>query len=372
MSFAFPHTPQPPHFTLDFDALLGRFDFLVRMADCPQDPEWHAEGNVQVHMRLVLENLVAMREWRTLPEEDRTVVFAAALLHDIAKPMQTREEGGRIRSRGHAREGAHLARRLFMTDFPEVRFAMREQIVGLVRYHGLPAYFLDRPDPVRSLLAAATSTRLDLLCILAAADARGRITKSPDDMPDRVDLFRDFAAEHNCLSQPFPFPNDHTRFVYFHNAAALPSDVLHDTTRSRVFLLAGLPASGKDTWIRQNYGDLPVISLDALRADLDIHPADDQSPIIAAAKEQARVYLRARGPFIWNATNTTRFVRDPLIAFFAAYHAHVHIVYREAPLIDLRSRNAGRAEPVPESVYQKLIDNLEPPTLTECHALTTP
>src|SRR4030095_16236572 len=106
-----PGCPEPPGWTLDFDALVERFDWLRRMDGCPQDPEWHAGGDVLVHVRMVCEALVALRAWRELPEAARHVVFAAALLHDVAKPQFTRVEDGRIRSRGHAVGGARPQRR---------------------------------------------------------------------------------------------------------------------------------------------------------------------------------------------------------------------------------------------------------------------
>ena len=162
----FPCVPKAPHWSLDFAALLGRFPWLAAMGQCQQEAEWHGEGDVLTHTRMVLEQLCAMDEWRALPRDDRHIVFAAALFHDMAKPKQTRLEEGKIRSKGHARHGAQMARLTCMVDLPEIPFSAREMIVGLVRYHGVPAYFLDRPDPVRTLLNASLLCRLDLLCIL--------------------------------------------------------------------------------------------------------------------------------------------------------------------------------------------------------------
>jgi predicted kinase len=51
-----------------------------------------------------------------------------------------------------------------------------------------------------------------------------------------------------------------------------------------------LPGSGKDTWLATNAGDAPVISLDDLRAELDIDPAG-QGPVIAAARASTPTWL---------------------------------------------------------------------------------
>jgi len=75
------------------------------MRGCAQDAVFHAEGDVWIHTRMVCEAMAALPVWRALPEGDRQVVFAAAVLHDQAKPSCTREENGRITSRGHSVRG---------------------------------------------------------------------------------------------------------------------------------------------------------------------------------------------------------------------------------------------------------------------------
>ena len=369
----FPGCPGPPDWRVDLDPLVDRFDWLRRMGDCPQDPVWHAEGDVLTHVRMVCEALAALRAWRELPEAERHVVFAATLLHDVAKPLFTKEEDGHIRSRGHARGGARVARRILMEGadgapgFDPPAFGVREQIVGLVRHHGLPAVFLDKPDPQRAVIAAAVTARCDLLSVLAEADARGRICRGPDDAAERVGLFREFCAEVGCPAGPYPFASDHSRFRYFQSDALPPTLQVYDDTRLEVTVMSGLPAAGKDTWVAAHAGERPVISLDVLRGELDVDPRDDQGEVIVAAKELAKDYLRARQPFIWNATNTSRTLRDGLVRLFAAYRARVRIVYCEAPPAMTRERNARRRAPVPEAVMEKLFNGLDVPDLTEAH-----
>jgi putative nucleotidyltransferase with HDIG domain len=366
-TWKFPFTPEPPSWSLDFDGLQRRFSWMQTLAACQQEPEWHAEGDVLTHTGMVLRELCAMEEWRGLAEEERHIVFAAALLHDIAKPQKTKLEDGKLRSKGHARAGALMARHLCMTELPEIPFAAREMIVGLVRHHGVPAYFLDRADPDRALISASMICRLDLLCILATADARGRVTKARDDMPERVALFREAAIEQGCLTGSYRFANDHSRVAYFRTPEMLPATELFDDSRCCATILSGLPAAGKDSWIRTHAGDTPVISLDGLRGVLDVNPGEDQSAVIATAKEEARGYLRQRRDFIWNATSTSRMLRDSLANLFLAYHARLRIVYCEAPLALMRERNGRRARPVPPEVIGRLIERLEVPDCTEAH-----
>ena len=51
--------PGPPDWALDWTSLEARFDWVRALASCPQDPVWHAEGDVGTHTRMVLEALVS-------------------------------------------------------------------------------------------------------------------------------------------------------------------------------------------------------------------------------------------------------------------------------------------------------------------------
>jgi len=80
-----------------------------------------------------------------------------------------------------------------------------------------------------------------------------------------------------------------------------------------------------------------------------------------------REYLREQQSFIWNATNTTRQMRQGLINLFAAYGARIRIVYVETSWPELLKRNQQRSRPVPAKVIRKLADQLDVPDLSEAH-----
>jgi predicted kinase len=96
---------------------------------------------------------------------------------------------------------------------------------------------------------------------------------------------------------------------------------------------------------------------------MKVDPADDQGRVVAEAKERAVARLRRKESFVWNATNTTRHMRQSLAALFSAYHAAIDIVYIETDYRTLLQRNAGGR--VPRQVIERLIDRLDPPDLTE-------
>ncbi len=74
---------------------------VLAMIGCEQPPEWHPEGDVFTHTRIMLEMLA--------PDAPLELCLAV-LLHDIAKPpCQTYDaEGGRFRFNGHDTVGAEM------------------------------------------------------------------------------------------------------------------------------------------------------------------------------------------------------------------------------------------------------------------------
>ena len=355
--------PSPPDWRLDWDAIDGTLDCIRALKGCPQDPLYHAEGDVWLHTRMVVECLVASEHWRAFTADDRCLAFAGTLLHDVGKPARTTIENGRITSRGHSLTGEGMARvLLWRMGVPAAR---REQIAALVAHHQVPLNFLDRDDPLRIAARISLRTRNDLLAVVAEADARGRICRDQDKLIEQVALFRAFCDEAHCLDRAFAFPSDHSRFMYFRRPARSPHYAAHDDSLFEVLVISGLPAAGKDAWIRQHLPDLPVVSLDDIRDDLDISAADSQGPVIVEAKERARRYLRAGTPFVWNATNLARATRRHWIDLFTDYEARIRIVHVEAPEPVLRARNRERTNPVPEAVIDRMLTRWQVPDLTE-------
>lgn len=369
LDWGFPGCPAPPDWAPpDWPALTRRFGWLSRMAGVAQDPIHHAEGDVLTHTGMVAAALAGLADWRRLAPGDRAALFAAALLHDVAKPECTvLEAGGRISSRGHARKGELRARSILWQGdgFDPPPFARRERIAKLVRYHGLPLWFLERERPERELIAASQSISLAAVALLAEADVRGRLCGDQPALLDRIALFREYCQEWQCYDQPRAFASDHSRFRYFQRPHLDPSYHAYDDTGFEAVLMCGLPAAGKDTWVAEHFGDWPAISLDDLRRELKVAPADNQGAVVDLGQRRARELLRKGQRFVWNATNVTGSRRRQLIELFAAYGARVRIVYVEAPIDTILRRNAQRPEPVPSRVIFDMLARLEVPDLTE-------
>lgn len=118
------------------------------MRACEQPAQFHPEGDVYVHTRLMLS---------LLPADAPLTLVWAVLLHDIGKPVtQTLDPAeGRIRFNGHDRVGAAMAEAILM----RLRFSNEEiaAVVEAVRNHMV---FKDapqmRPAKLRRFMARPT------------------------------------------------------------------------------------------------------------------------------------------------------------------------------------------------------------------------
>lgn len=357
--------PSPPLYHVDWAGIEQEFPDVKQLAGCPQDNVHHAEGDVYLHTQMVVEALASIPQWRALPQLEREIVFTAALLHDIAKPACTRDEEGRITSRGHSKRGAIMTRSMLWSRSVPIR--MREQVVNLIRHHQVPFFLIDKPGSRRTLFEVSQRVRCDLLALVTESDARGRICEDQQKLLDNISLFVQYAEEQNCLRGPRRFPNNHSRFLYFRKDDRDPDYPAYDDTSCEVVMMSGLPGAGKDYWIMENLPGWPVISLDELRREMKISPTVNQGPVVSRAREMARELLRRKQSFVWNATNISRQLRELSINLFAAYNARVRIVYVEVPENSLYTQNRERESAIPAEVIRKLLARWEVPDLTEAH-----
>jgi predicted kinase len=366
-----------PRAAVDWRALEALLEAIVpaeELAATMQDAGFHAEGDVWTHTRMAVESLIDGPRYEALDATGRSIVLAAVLLHDVGKPSTTRLEGGKLTSRGHSLRGENLVRvALWRLG---VAFGVREQVCALVRNHQIPFFGITRgaSDAQRLAIRLSLVTRQDWLVAVADADARGRRCTDPGDqvrIMEHCELWAEHCRELGVLERPFAFPTAHTARVWFESepGARQPDVAVYDDTACEVVLMCGLPASGKDHWLRAR-PELPVISLDDVRADLDVLPDEDQSHVIAAARDQARSYLRTATSFAWNATNLSAALRSQLLGLFRGYRARTHVVYCETTADEQHDRNGARAAPVPAAVIDRMLSRWSVPDPSEAHAVS--
>lgn len=342
----------------------------VAMSECVQDAQWHSEGDVWTHTKMVCEQLVALDQWPSLSEHQQIVLIFTALFHDVAKPLTTQidHDTGRVTSPKHAVKGEHVARCVLREL--DCDLATREEIAHLVRYHGRPAFLTERDKPIHEVVRLSWLVENQLLYLFALADTRGRDTDSMTRPEENLEYWKLLSEEHHCYLKPYPFANDHARFLFLRKQDPDLMYIPYENYCCEVTMMSGLPGSGKDTWLKQNRdNDFPVVSLDDIRCELGVGPTDDQGRVVQLALERCREFLRAKTSFAFNATNILKQTRQRWIGLFDDYHARIELVYVEPPIKELLAQNKKRHDAVPEHVVKKLAAKIEPPTWSEGHSV---
>ncbi|MCP4217094.1 MAG: AAA family ATPase [bacterium] len=348
-------------------------DWMQAMAQCMQEPEWHAEGDVWTHTQMVLEAMNNCDEWKQLPDDEQGITLLAALLHDVAKPLVSRVEDGRIRTKKHGLTGSYQARRILRDA--GIQPATRERIVRLIRYHSKPVHIMRNENHLENIARLSWHTELPLMYILAKADISGSESGDLQKRLDWVELFKMAAVELECFHTPFR-PNDHAARVLFFPGRMKWDDYRfgykpYENYCCTVTLMSGLPGAGKDYWINTHLRGTEMVSLDGIRREMKVGPLDNQGRVVQEAKKRIKQYLAAKTDFVFNAVNSVWQWRRNYISIFRDYGARVKIVYVEPPWNVLLKQNRERKYPVPEKIINKKFATLDVPDLSECHELET-
>jgi tRNA nucleotidyltransferase (CCA-adding enzyme) len=163
---------------LDLGVIAKLFPELQALAGCPQEPEWHPEGDVWVH------NLQVIDQARTriddLPRPQQLAVMLGAVCHDLGKPATTAFSDGRIRSIDHEEQGvapatAFLDRLLIFTIDG---YNVRKQVLGITAQHLKPGMWYKARERTEvgdgAFRRLAHKVDLELLARVAKSDCQGR------------------------------------------------------------------------------------------------------------------------------------------------------------------------------------------------------
>jgi len=163
---------------LDQSGWLQLYPGLAALKDCLQDSQWHPEGDVWTHTKLVVDQAVKIAERHHLGDETREHLIFAALCHDLGKPDTTfTHEANRIRSTGHSAAGEEPARAFFsMIGAPK---RISQYVIPLIREHLVHLHGQPTSRAVRRLSTRLEPASIELWESLVEADASGRAPLPP-------------------------------------------------------------------------------------------------------------------------------------------------------------------------------------------------
>lgn len=152
------------------------FPEMRALVGCPQEPEWHPEGDVWVHTLMVIDE--ARTRIDDLAHPQQVAVMLGAVCHDLGKPPTTAFVDGRIRSIDHEQAGVEPATALLdrLNVHTMDGFDVRKQVLGITAHHLKPGMFGMSKTPVSdgAFRRLAQKVDLELLARVAKSDCMGR------------------------------------------------------------------------------------------------------------------------------------------------------------------------------------------------------
>ncbi len=185
---------------LDLGVVEKLFPEMLALVGCPQEPEWHPEGDVWVHTLQVIDQ--ARTRIDDLPRAKQLTIMLGAVAHDFGKPATTAFSDGRIRSIDHEEQG--VAPATAFLDRLNIHsidgYDVRHQVLGMTAQHLKPGMWFKVRDEVGdgAFRRLAQKVDLELLARLAKSDCLGREpgTFNCDAMDWFLDRARALGVEH--------------------------------------------------------------------------------------------------------------------------------------------------------------------------------
>lgn len=174
----------------EMDQLDYWFPELAALIGVPQNPVFHAEGDVWTHTMMVLDEAAKLRE-RT---QNPYWFMLVALTHDFGKAICTEEKNGVIHAYEHEKKGLPLVETFLRRLTSENK--LTQYVLNLVELHMKPNTVAEAGSAIK-VTARMFDQAVDpegLVCI-ALADDLGRIASKPVGQNDvflrkRLDVFR--------------------------------------------------------------------------------------------------------------------------------------------------------------------------------------
>lgn len=347
---------------------------IKALIGCKQNSQWHQEGDAYNHTVNVVNEMQKIVDNNDIKTKHvRMLLLAAALFHDIGKPLTTYfdKNDGEYHSKNHGLEGARLARILFF-DEPDVYF--RESLIYMVRNHMDLHYIYGKSDKYKKKLIKLSFGMVPLTYMLwlNMADTYGSmsICESPEKRDVRFKIINELMDElHIRWTNYMEYENRLTPYKELNNLVDLGiKDVNQDKESFNVYIMCGLPGSGKSTYIKENFPNLPIISRDVFRYELGLTASPDEK-IIAKPDEEKRItrlmneriieYCKAGKDFIIDNMNLRYTYRQAVLNIALQYNAYITVIYIEAPNIETCIKR--RAGQIPANEYKRILNTIDFP-----------
>jgi tRNA nucleotidyltransferase (CCA-adding enzyme) len=176
--------------------ILKYFPELEILIDCPQDEEYHPEGDVWIHTLMTIDELARILREENIEDEHRKLyLFYGILCHDLGKPFCTEEINGKITSHKHESLGIEPTISFLSKLTNEKKFI--DIVCSLVKNHLAPFQLYLADSSLKAIKRLSLKVNIEDLCLVCLADCLGRNIKDKEKCPKATSWLLESAKELN-------------------------------------------------------------------------------------------------------------------------------------------------------------------------------
>ena len=336
----------------EFNALIG----------VKQNSKYHKEGDVWNHTIKVAKEmfrLISENSW-FLTQHDKYVLMVAALCHDLGKANSTYfdEEEQEWKCKNHGFASEKITRELIYDQ----DITTREEICWLVRWHMNFHHILQKPqtDQFSEIvrLSQGCST-IEKLLLLNLADSRG--SKSDDNteekINERITAIANLATSNECYIKPFRYNRKEPD--------------------CNMYVMIGLPGSGKDTYVHKFLKNLPCICRDDIREEIKdgqilgrklVLDTIGEIAVTNTVNERIKNCCLKKQDFVINQTSLKKKYRTEF-KNIASKYANVNVVYIYVEASSIQECIDRRGGGKWNDIIKRMLNDFEFPDKSECDKL---
>ena len=333
------------------------------LKSCNQDPHWHAEGNAWVHTVEVCKHACDIAHF--FDGEAQEVFLAAALFHDIGKPITSKEDkNGRIHSYGHEEAGEKITRAMLWDE----DISIREYICSLIHWHMEILHVLEHKDYLERIVEISKDCSIGMLLNLKLCDLQGSLSYDPGRAENykALNTIRKIADTIGDGISKLPLKNQ------INNYATHGGD--------KIYVMVGLPGSGKSTWISEhckkgnmedNGTNWAIVSRDLIRVAMGI--CEPGKKVVGTREQEEAVSerfdaelldaVKSHHTVIIDNINLSRKYRDKYKELLRKYNLKWVYVYMQAPTLD--DNKERRKSVIEPDVFDNMVQGFDWPRASE-------
>lgn len=337
------------------------------LTTCPQSTLWHKEGHVFTHTCAVTNQMVNYfhRMGWCMNDDYYIQMVSAAMCHDLGKPSSTtwNEELHEYKTKSHGLAGARITRYLFFDEEIE----LRERVCAIVKNHMILHHVFDggQVDAIKKLKKLSWNmVRVKDMNLMKYCDSMGSQNDIETDESKMEDCLKikELAEELGCYETTFKYESAFDRLKQNYGIA----EDVEQVEGFNVFVLIGLPGSGKDTFINEikkvfntgKIGDIPVLCRDTIRSEIGLKGEKPQGnkaeedKVTHIFNQRMKELCENHTNFFINNTNLLRKYRENFNKVILSHGGIPVYIYIEAPTLEeTKKRREGMIDP-------KVIDNM--------------